>query len=202
MPTLVEEQTPAVRVAPSAVLELMWVLHFIESGHEHEGAFAALEPLRHRFGRQLSDLRADGMPQYSTELVVLAQRSGTLLDLDLRRFFDRLDKTMSNRSELPSLRSEKPAERKIVRERLERLRTDSSLRRRYAELVTTAWVAVEAEWQREGRAAVVAEAERWTRALDEQSVAYKTLLGLTRLWPGRPELDEIADTAATEGKLI
>jgi len=202
MPTLVEEQSPGIHVAPSAVLELMWVLHFVQSGHEHEGAFAPLDPLRRRFGPQLSELRTDGLTQYSTELVVLAHRSGTLLDLDLRRFFDKLDQASQARSEIPSLRSEKPAERKVVRERLERLRADSGLRKRYAELLSLVWRAVEPEWQREGRSAVVAEAQRWSRALQEQGVAFKSLLGLTRLWPGRPELDEMADAAAGEGKLI
>jgi DNA-binding transcriptional ArsR family regulator len=201
MPTLHEDKGTLVQVAASAPLELMWLLHFMESGHSHEGAFASLEPLRQRFGPELTALRSDGLSQYSTELVVLAHRSGTLFDLDLGRFFERLDKVAATASELPSLRSEKPAERRIVRERLERLRTDRGLRKRYVELLSTVWQAVEPEWRRDGRAAVMAEARRWSEALDDQPAGYKNLLGRSRLWPGRPDLDDLADAAAAEGKL-
>ncbi len=202
MPTLNEEQPSSIRVAPSAVLELMWVLHFIQSGHEHEGAFAPLEALRLRFGPELTRLRADRLIQYSTEIIVLAHRSGTLLDLDLRRFFTRIDEAMARVTELPSLRSEKPGERKIVHERLERLRKDGDVRKRYVELLSTVWRDVQPLWDREGRDAVVAEAERWQRAIDDQAVGFRELLGLARLWPSRPDLDEMADVAATENKLV
>jgi DNA-binding transcriptional ArsR family regulator len=201
MPTLNEERGTLVQVAASAPLELMWLLHFIESSHAHEGAFASLEALRQRFGPELTALRSDGLSQYSTELVVLAHRSGTLFDLDLGRFFDRLDKAAVDSSELPTLRSEKPAERRIVRERLERLRLDRGLRRRYVELLSTVWRTVEPEWRGEGRAAVLAETRRWTDVLEGQGAGYKNLLGLSVLWPGRPDLDDLTDAAAAEGKL-
>src|SRR5947199_1541394 len=124
MPALAEDNPNEVRTAASAALELMWLLHFLEAGHEHEGAFASLEPLRQRLGPRIAEVREDGLAQYSTELIVLAERSGTLLDLDLDRFFVRLDAAVADRSELPSLMTERPHEREIVRERLERLRVD------------------------------------------------------------------------------
>lgn len=201
MPTFAEETPAGVRVAPSAPFELMWVLHFLESGHEHEGAFAALEPLRRRYGPELSRLRADGLTQYSTELVVLAHRTQTLLDLDLSRFFERVGGAAATRAPLPSLRSEKPAEREIVSGRLERLRTDARLRGRYIELLATVWKGVEEEWRAQARGAVEAEAERWALALEAQA-GYRDVLGLARLWPGRPELDDMADAAAAEGRLV
>src|ERR671936_808221 len=141
MPTLHEEKGTLVQVAASAPLELRWLLHFMESSHSHEGAFASLEPLRQRFGPELTALRADG------------------------------------------------------------LRTDRGLRKRYVELLSTVWRAVEPEWRREGRAAVLNEARRWSEALDDQPAGYKNLLGRSRLWPGRPDLDDLADAAAAEGKL-
>jgi DNA-binding transcriptional ArsR family regulator len=203
MPTMDEldrRRTP--RVAPSAPLELMWVMHFVESGHEHEGEFASLEPLRQRFGPELTALRADGVAQYSTELVVLAHRSGTLLDLDMKRFFARIDSAVEDRSDLPTLLSERPAERKLVRDRLDRLRSDRELRRRYTGLLSRIWETVGPEWMGQGRQRVVEEAQRWGRAMEDEGAGYKEVLGLARLWPGRPELDELADAAAGEGDLV
>src|SRR5437588_8625346 len=106
MPAMEEKLPAATPVAPSAALELMWVMHFVEADHEHEGAFASLEPQRRRLGPELTRLRNDGVPQYSTELIVLAHRAGTLLDVDLDRFFDRIEESIADRSELPSLISE------------------------------------------------------------------------------------------------
>ena len=202
MPTLTEDQPATIRVAPSAVLELMWVLHFIQSGHKHEGDYAVLDPLRERFGAELTRLRADRLIQYSTEVVVLAHASGTLLDVDLRRFFARVEGAMTDFTELPSLRSEKPGERRIVRERLERLRQDRDVRRSYLELLHTVWRDVEPLWEGEGRGAVVAEAGRWQRAIDEEGAGFRDVLGLARLWPSRPDIDEMADAAATDNRLV
>jgi DNA-binding transcriptional ArsR family regulator len=202
MPSIVEEPTPAIQVAPSAVLELMWVLHFSQADHEHGGAFASLDPLRSRFGRQITELMSDGLAQNAAELVVLGQRSGTLLDLDLQRFFERLDAAAAERTVGPTLLSETPADREIVRARLERLRADAALRRRYIDLMSAVWEAVEPEWESVGRAAVVAETQRWKRELQDQGAGYKSVLGLDRLWRGRPELDDLTDAAAAEGRLI
>lgn len=200
MPTLVEERSQLVQVAGSAPLELMWVMHFVESNHTCEGALAKLEPLRARHGPELTELRADGLSQYSTELVVLAHRTGTLRDLDLGRFFDRVEAALTRPAKVPSLLSETPAERGIVRERLERMRTDAAMRQRYLDLLATLWNAVEPEWLAEGRAAVVAETRRWASLLEE-GAGYKDVLGLPRLWPGRPDLDDLADAAAASGAL-
>jgi DNA-binding transcriptional ArsR family regulator len=179
----------------------MWVMHFVEANHEHEGAFASLEPQRRRLGPELTRLRNDGMPQYSTELVVLAHRSGTMLDLDLSRFFARIEESIAGRSKIPSLVSESPEEIQVVRARLEKLRTDPDHRKRYIELLNVLWSSVEDEWEREGRPAVVAEGRRWASAV-EDGAAYRQLLQSPQLWPSRPDLDAVADAAATEGRLI
>ena len=202
MPALDDDTRESrIRVAPSAPLELMWVLHFAQAGHEHEDAFAPLEALRLSLGPELARLRGDDVTRYSTELIVLAQRSGTMLDLDLGRFFARIDDAMLDGSEIPSLRSESPAELEATRSRLSRLRADPAVRKRYVELLTEMWSAVEREWEAEGRPAVIAEAQRWTRALQD-GVTYLQLLGMPTLWAGRPQIDALADTAAEEGKLI
>src|SRR5205823_6590363 len=80
-------------------------------------------------------------------------------------------------------------------------RTDAGLRRRYVGLLSTLWSAVEPEWLAEGRAAVLAEASRWTASLEDEGAGYRTVLGVSRLWSGRPELDDLADSAAAEGNL-
>ena len=61
-PTYADDRGAVLEARASAPFELMWVLHFLESGHEHEGAFASLEPLRQRFGAELTRLRADARP--------------------------------------------------------------------------------------------------------------------------------------------
>ncbi len=200
MPTLDDELTSSIRVAPSAAFELMWALHFAAAGHEHDEAFDPLETLRRRFGPELKELRSDGLVQYSTELVVLAHRSGTLLDLDLDRFFSRVDAAATADAPTPSLLSETPAERKVVAERLDRLRSSKALRGRYLQLLNKVWEELEPDWKRNGRAAVVAETEKWRQSL--QRGGYMGVLGLTRLWPGRPDLDDLADAAAAQGRLV
>jgi len=201
MPALEEGPSDSIRVAPSAVLELMWALHFTAANHEHDEAFEPLETLRKRYGPELKELRSDGLAQYSTELIVLAHRSGTLLDLDLDRFFACVEKAAEERTGIPSLLSETSAEREVVADRLERLRTDKALRARYVNLLSTIWRELEPDWKREGRAAVVAEAARWRRSLAEGR-DYMEILGLSRLWPGKPDLDELAAAAAADGRLV
>jgi DNA-binding transcriptional ArsR family regulator len=197
---LIEGSAQSLRVAPSAPLELMWVMHFSEAGHEHGGPFARLDAARVRFGPQLARLRDDGMSQYSTELIVLAHRTGTMLDLDLRRFFAGIDGAIAD-AQLPSLRSETPEEIATVRARLERLRTDGDYRNSYVDLLQEMWAYVEEEWEREGRPAVLAESQRWTRALAD-GAPFRKLMDCNRLWEARPEVDRFADEAASQGSLI
>jgi DNA-binding transcriptional ArsR family regulator len=201
MPALSDNPAPRIQVAPSAPLELMWLMHFIEAGHEHTGVFAPIEPLRVRLGPNLTDVRSDGGRQYSAEVVVLAHRSGTLLDLDLDTFFERFDDAVSDPAPVPSMRSESRDEVILISERISRLRSDRAHRKRYVETLRELWAAVEPEWQRDGRAAVIAESTRWTRALS-QGTAYRQLLETSCLWESRPELDPMADAAAARGSLV
>src|SRR2546430_17554608 len=91
MPALDDDTRESrIRVAPSAPLELMWVLHFAQAGHAHEDAFAPPQALRLSLGPELARLRGDDVTRHSTELIVLAQRSGPMLAPDLGRFFTRI----------------------------------------------------------------------------------------------------------------
>lgn len=190
-----------IRVAPSAPIELMWLIHWAGANHKHGGEFATLEELRQRRESDLEKLWGGRAPQYSTEMLVLAHRTGSMLDQDLKRFFDGIDAAIDEQVGLPSLHSESPAERELVRERLERLRSDRSFRKRYVELLRGIWTEMAGEWESTGRPAVLAEVQKWTRAI-EGGAPYRQLLQVERIWPPRPETDTFADTAAAEGNMI
>jgi DNA-binding transcriptional ArsR family regulator len=202
MPVQVESrQARAIQVTPSAALELMWVLHNAEADHVLDGGrFASLEPVRIAHGQALQSFWGDDVRGF-TEMVVLAQRSGTLQELEVERFFARLEKAATSDQAIPSLLSESPAERVAIARRLELLRTDAGLRARYIGLLETVWDSVKAEWDATGRQAVVTMAREWQKRL-EQGVSYLELLQRRRLWPSRPELDELAEADAAEGRLV
>ena len=200
MPMISEGSEPAsVLVRPSAPLELMWLVHDCEAGHPLEGPLASIEPVRRRLGPKLREFWADGVRGF-TEAVVLAQRSGTIYDVDLDRFFVRLDEAAASDAP-PSLGSETPAERRAIKTRLDRLRTDAGLRTAYRELLLALWEPVRPEWESEGRPAVLRAAAEWARRLEE-GAAFRSLLERPRLWPGRPEIDELVDGAAAAGRLV
>lgn len=188
------------RVAPSAALELMWVLHNAKADHVLEGRFASLEPVRLALGPALKSFWDDDVRGF-TEMVVLAERSGTLSELDIDAFFAGLEQAASSDEATPSLLSESPSERAAIGNRLERLRTDAGVRARYIALLKEVWGAVKTEWETTGRQAVVTTGREWQRRL-AQGAGYMELLQRRRLWPSRPELDELADADAAEGRLV
>ena len=195
-----EGSEPAsVTVRPSAPLELMWLVHDCEASHPLEGPLASLEPIRLTVGPRLREFWGDGVRGF-TEAVVLAQRSGTIYDLDLERFFARFDEAAGVDAQ-PSLLSETPAERRAIQVRLERLRTDPGVRAAYRELLLATWEPVSPEWESEGRPAVLRATAEWTRRLDE-GAGFRSLLERPRLWPGRREIDEQVDGAAADGRLV
>jgi DNA-binding transcriptional ArsR family regulator len=188
------------RVTPSAALELMWILHNAGADHELEGRFASMEPLRVAYGRTLASFWADQVRGLG-EMVVLAERSGSLRDSDLRRFFAGVERAATSDAPTPSLLSESPAERVAIDQRLNVLRTDANVRSRYVALLEEIWESVRVEWEETGRAAVVAAARDWQKQLSE-GIPYRDLLQRTRLWPGRPDLEGLADAAAAEGRVV
>ena len=187
-------------VAPSAALELMWVLHNAEADHELEGRFASVEAIRVADGASIKSFWNDRVRGF-TEVVVLAQRAGSLRDLDLDGFFAGIENAATSEAPTPSLLSEPPAERTAIGRRLDALRGDGKLRARYIGLLKKVWGAVRPEWEEAGRPAVAGAAREWQKQLDDGS-AYRDLLGRKLLWPGRPELDELVDADAAEGRLV
>ncbi|HLZ94992.1 MAG TPA: metalloregulator ArsR/SmtB family transcription factor [Candidatus Dormibacteraeota bacterium] len=190
----------AIEVRPSAALELMWVFHDCEAGHSLEGPLSSLEGLRTERGQEFREFWDDGVRGF-TELVVLAQRSGTLFDLDLERFFAELDQAALSDQPSPSLLSETPFERRALEARLRRLRTEAGVRADYKQLLRDAWDHVLPEWEALGRPAVVKAATDWRSRLDRGD-SFRSLLERPRIWPGRPEIEDLADGAAAEGRLV
>jgi DNA-binding transcriptional ArsR family regulator len=188
------------RVTPSAALELMWVLHNAEADHELEGRFASTERVRVAYGPTIKSFWSDQVRGF-TEMVVLAERSGSLRDPDIRGFFAGLERAAASDARTPSLLSESPAERTAIDLRLEVLRTDADVRSRYIALLKEIWESVRVEWEETGQAAVFEAARDWQKQLTE-GVPYRDLLERTRLWPGRPDLEGLADTDAAEGRAV
>lgn len=193
-------EATSLMVAPSAALELMWVLY--NSGAEHvlEGRFATTELVRLAYGPTLRSFWADKVRGF-TEMVVLAERGESLRDPEIRGFFDSLERAAASSAPTPSLLSETPAERSAVARRLEVLRTDTKVRARYISLLTEVWESVRVEWEETGRAAVIAAARDWQKQLAD-GIPYRDLLQRTRLWPGRPDLEDLADADAAEGRMV
>jgi DNA-binding transcriptional ArsR family regulator len=189
-----------IKVSPSATFELMWVLHNFSAEHVLKGRLASLERLRLELGAEIKAFWSDGHRNYA-DVVVLSERAGTLFDLDLDGFFRRLDQAGQTAADETTLLSETPDERDAMRARLRRLHAEPEVRQAYRSLLHKVWESVKAEWDATGRQAVTAAAADWSRRLNE-GTSYRELLLRHRLFDGRPELDEMADTAAAEGRLV
>jgi DNA-binding transcriptional ArsR family regulator len=190
----------SIKVVPSAALELMWVLHNGGADHVLEGRFASIEAVRVAFGPTLRSFWGDGVRGFG-EMVVLADRSRSLLDSDIHGFFAGIDRAAGSSTATPSLLSESPAERTAIDARLDALRTDPNLRARYITLLKEVWEAVRVEWEQTGRAAVIAATRDWQKQLAE-GIPFRDLLQRSRLWPGRPDFEGLADAAAADGRMV
>lgn len=189
-----------VRVSPSAPLELMWVLHNLQARHVLGGVHSALEPYRQDLGLKLRNFWADGVRGY-TETVVLSERSGTTLDLDLDRFFERLDEAVEGPDRELTLLTERPSDRVALAARIKRLREDQELRQRYRFLLESVWEPLRGEWDGIGRRVVEEAAVDWRRRVDD-GAGYLALLDREQVWQGRQELGQLADSAAADGRLV
>lgn len=204
MPALTGTATrTSLKVAASAPLELMWLLHNAFAEHDLIGPYASQEPVRQEFGRPLKEFWADGVRGF-TEVVVLAHRSGTMLDLDLNAFFERYDIAAGAGVAVPSLLSESPLERQAVAERLHRLRADGGLRARHRELIEAVWNAAKREWGDTGRESTAAVVADWSKRLGPAPGidAIKQLIERQEIWKGRPQYDAMVEQALVEGTLV
>lgn len=104
------------------------------------------------------------------ELLVIAWRSGTLLDEDPGRLLERLEATAAGSAEVPDLPSEEPGVREIAAERLRELRESADARARYGALLRDFWGALEPFWRSTGRRVageMAAELRRKLRECDD-----------------------------------
>jgi ArsR family transcriptional regulator len=155
-----------VRVEASAASELVWVLLYLTGSKRGplDGPAAGLPDRFPELAARARAFWADGVT-CDTEVFVLAHRSGTLLDADADAFLDRLDATARAGGPDPGLLSETPEERARLQERLERLQGDATVRRELERLLRDTWAAVRPDWDREGRAAVLAACETFRARL-------------------------------------
>ena len=193
-------ETARFRATYSAPFELMWLLHNGEADHVLEGRFASTEAVRLEFGPALRAFWADHVRGF-TEMLVLAERSGTLLEPDMRGFFAGVERAATSTAATPSLLSETPAERSAVGKRLELLRTDAKVRAGYVRLLREVWELMRVEWEEHGRPAVIAAMRDWQRQLND-GAPYRDVLQRTRLWPGRSDLEGMSDSDAAEGRMV
>jgi DNA-binding transcriptional ArsR family regulator len=201
MPALTESNvTSEIKVAPSAPLELMWLMHNSEANHELIGPYATQEAIRLRFGAEAKAFWGDGVRGY-TDLVILAHRSDTMFDLDLKAFFSRFEEAAADDAPVPAMLSETPEERKAFAERLRKLRTEPDVRARYLTLLQSVWAAACDEWETMGRSAAAIAAAEWRERL-RNGAGFMDILERQHVWKSRPQLDELAGAAAADGRLV
>lgn len=163
MPTELQprEAPPAARVTVSAIAELVYVMFAISEPEAKSGHPSLRELLQQR--RELVDTVAgfwnDGYNEWS-EIMLLAHRTGTLLDDRPGRFFARLDGVLQEEIRVPELPTEPMEVRGIIEERLRKLRTSAELRARYESLLHEVWALLEPLWESDGRPIALSMASR------------------------------------------
>jgi DNA-binding transcriptional ArsR family regulator len=149
---------PRVTVRASAPVELCWALHAalkqdFRDGHPALGALYDEHPeLLERAASFWDDAASPGLG--FLELLVLAHEGDELFSLDLGGLFAKLDVLATQTQPHLSLGSESTTDRRVVIDRLARLRRSARLRRDYADLLEAVWGAIGPTWQRQGRRAV------------------------------------------------
>jgi DNA-binding transcriptional ArsR family regulator len=146
---------PRITVRASAPVELCWALHAALKREFRDGhpALAALyDEHPELLERASSFWDDDASPGLGfLELLVLAHAGDELFALDLGGLLARLDGLASKTQPHLSLKSESATDRRVVRDRLARLRRSARLRRDYADLLEAVWGVIGPRWQRDGR---------------------------------------------------
>lgn len=161
-----------VEVCPSAVLELTWVMNLLELRGELPDLPElgdAAPAVREAAPALREELTALWHGQYLgclPDTSILAERIGALLSDEADAFLDGLERAAQLDGVGLDLRSESPEIREATLERLERLRGEPGLARRYAALLTSIWGLLRPEWERHGRGHVLRTCAEWTRRLE------------------------------------
>src|SRR5215472_9156414 len=140
------ERRPRVEVRPSAVLELTWALCRL---HWHARLPEVLGPQDETpaLHDELEALWDDGC---LADTSVLAERLGALLSDEADTFLRGFDRAVELDGAGLDLRSETPEVREATIARLERLRRDPALRRRYRVLLVRLWGVMRPCWEETG----------------------------------------------------
>jgi ArsR family transcriptional regulator len=199
------DQTRKVTVQVSELFELNFALFLDRCSEQKRGhrqppwfeQFIAEHPELH--ARLLAFWDSTGYYAWD-EMLVAAHHTGTLLDPTLDRFFQRVPAALAEHIPVPDLPTETPDVAPIVRQRLERLRTDRTLRSAYIAILQETWDALRETWEKSGRA----QALEMARALQVQN---PTLDGLRHLLPGvtmlrREEYEPILQAALDRDELV
>lgn len=125
----------------------------------------ALKPIKDRSEALSKRVRAfwKGPKIDYTEILVLAERGGTLENADAEPFLKSIPKVAALPVEALALPSETPEERTAIHDRLKRLAGSSDLRRGYSDLLQTVWGLVKPGWIRDGLPLVERTVAAWQR---------------------------------------
>jgi len=154
---------PGVVVGYSAAVELTWIVMSVLGKHTSadEAEVAALRAEHPELVARIASFWED--TAWWGELLVIADRTGTLLDPEPERLFERLLEGVGDGP--ASLETESDEDRAAVLARLERLGSDARLRKRYVNLLRELWAAAE------GRFGTAADAEATVVAWRERLAA-------------------------------
>jgi DNA-binding transcriptional ArsR family regulator len=170
------ERAPRVEVRPSAVLELTWAVCGLHR-HAKLPRVLAMQDQAEALRDELEACFGDGegcVPDTS----ILAERLGTLLTDEADTFLRGFDRAVELDGVGLELRSETPEVREATLVRLERLRRDPALRRRYLALLSRVWELLRPAWEETGRDAVLRACDDWSRRLRQGA-------GVPDLLPGK-----------------
>lgn len=139
-----------VRVTAAPVIELAFSFYVAEKSALRIGSFQqpwlqGLQRERPDLIERISTFWAAGGYYEWAELIILAQRSGTLL-AEPEEFLARLEETAAKRYQVPQLPSEADTVRPILQERLDRLAASAEFRASYSSLVREFWEELKPHW--------------------------------------------------------
>jgi len=142
-------------VEPSAPAELMWYL----LGHCKPKKASNRVPNDPALAERARSFWSDGARNSDfTELLILAHHGGYLFNRDVEPFLTDFDQLARERTGELRLGSEDRETAAAIRVRLERLRTDKTVRQRYVDLLQTGWSRIESVWHGEGLPTVLERA--------------------------------------------
>jgi DNA-binding transcriptional ArsR family regulator len=159
-------------ILPSAAMELYSLTFALQNGYERHGLSAPGRPSRR--SRALAQRVLDFWPDATVglgEILVVADRLGVLLGTDPAPLLAMAPAEVFATKGV-ALASEAPQDREALLARLDRLRHDSGLRRRWVALLNDLWREILPGWESEGLHRVEAVTER-LRA--RQSIASGTI---------------------------